>query len=172
VARAETLAEEQAEEMPRRKGARVAAPPAPEPSDEGSARPTLDELFGGEGDARPAPTNGDEEAAPAETSADPGNGEDSYLTPADDSDEIRDLAIASEGSGGAEVDGHEVTSPPSDADQNETERIVTEAVEAGASGHEIVAHEAGGGRNVPPLPPTEPFTTDESEGRDPEMQQP
>src|SRR3954466_6242087 len=51
VGRAETLAEEQAEDLPRRKGARVgargpAAETAPAPSD----RPTLDDLFGAEGE--------------------------------------------------------------------------------------------------------------------------
>jgi transcription termination/antitermination protein NusA len=169
VGRAEVMAEEQAEEMPRRKGARAAAPAAAEGGEEaapdaGAARamgPTLDELLGV--DARVAPAD-DEAAAPPP-------GEESYLTTPADSDEIRDLALATEESGDDGL-GREVTSPPSDDDQGETERIVTEAVEAGTSPHEIVATEAGAGRNVPPLPPTEPFETDEVEGRDQEMQQP
>ncbi|HMB07464.1 MAG TPA: hypothetical protein VKP69_27500, partial [Isosphaeraceae bacterium] len=93
------------------------------------------------------------------------------LTGSNESGEMRDLALAAEGSGVEEI-GREVTSPPSDADQAEMVRIVTEAVEAGASPREIVVNEAGGGRNVPPLPPTEPFATDEVEGRDSEMHQP
>ncbi len=171
VGRAEVMAEEQAEELPRRKGARAAAPAAAEGGDEvapeageaRAARPTLDELLGIDATAAPA--------AAADDAASPPSGDESYLTTPADSDEIRDLALATEESGGNGL-GREVTSPPSDADQGETERIVTEAVEAGASPHEIVANEAGGGRNVPPLPPTEPFETDEVEGRDQEMQQP
>ena len=45
-------------------------------------------------------------------------------------DEIHDLALAVETSG-LSPHGHEVTSPPSDDDQGETVRIVTEAVENG-----------------------------------------
>jgi N utilization substance protein A len=65
-----------------------------------------------------------------------------------------------------------VTSRPSDADQDETERIVTEAVESGASPREPVANESGGGPNIPTLPPTEPFTADTAGERDSEMHQP
>jgi len=93
------------------------------------------------------------------------------LTSSEKSDEIRDLVLAAEESGSSE-DGREVTAAPSDADQDETARIVTEAVEAGASAREIEAREAGAGRNVPPLPPTEPFSTDEVEGSESEMSQP
>lgn len=171
VGQAETLAEEQAEEMPRRKGARTPAPAAAESGAEGggngdggegrsgrAARPTLDDLFG---NAENAPAK-DESDAP-----DDGGEEESDLTSSADSDEIRDLSLASEPL--ADLDGHEVTSPPSDDDQDETMNIVTEAVEAGSPVEEI---EAGAGRNVPPLPPTDPFSADEVEGRDPEMHQP
>jgi N utilization substance protein A len=201
------MAEEQAEELPRRKGARPIAPPLPEAGNETvgvesgesrggrTARPTLDDLFGsadsaGEvASAEPADaTTGDTETADAEAEAltDPdgandvvadddsveeGDSDELDLTASFKSDEIRDLALAAEGSG-AEDEGREVTACPSDADQGETARIVTEAVEAGASPQEIEANEAGAGRNVPPLPPKEPFSTDGVEGRDAEMNQP
>src|SRR5512135_1049124 len=185
VSRAETLAEEQIEEMPRRKGARPPAPTAAEPSGEVApagagegraapwAKPTLDDLFG---DAAPEAPAAEEPGARsdggpppvARADADP---DEMDLTGSNESGEMRDLALAAEGSGVEEI-GREVTSPPSDADQAEMVRIVTEAVEAGASPREIVVNEAGGGRNVPPLPPTEPFATDEVEGRDSEMHQP
>ena len=93
------------------------------------------------------------------------------MTASEKSDEIRDLALAAETSR-SEDDGCEVTSPPSDADQDETARIVTEAVEAGSSPQEIEASDAGAGRDVPPMPPTELFSTDRVEGSDSEMHQP
>jgi len=187
VSRAETLAEEQAEEMPRRKGARSPAPAAPvETSEEGvpseggesraprAARPTLDDLFGndessGAEGSEDGSEEGSEEGQESEGLAPP-EGDESDLTGSSESDEIRDLALAAESL--PDQDGHEVTSAPSDADQDETTRIVTEAVESGASSQEIEAREAGTGRNVPPLPPTEPFSAPEVEGRDSEMHQP
>ena len=51
-------------------------------------------------------------------------------------DEIHDLALAVETSG-LSPQGHEVTSRPSDDDQGETIRIVTEAVETGGPGREL-----------------------------------
>jgi N utilization substance protein A len=200
VARAETLAEEQAEELPRRKGARPVAPALPEAGSEAgtadagdarggrTARPTLDDLFGrvgpGGGGASAGPADSSEEtdettaddadrgdvAEDRGSAADP-DPDELGLTASAESDEIRDLALAEEESGGGD-DGHEVTAPPNDDDQDETVRIVTEAVEAGASPQEIEANESGGGRNVPPLPPTEPFSADRVEGRDAEMNQP
>jgi N utilization substance protein A len=196
VAKAETLAEEQTEEMPRRKGARVAAPagePAPTAEsptgDPRGGRPTLDDLFGAEGSA----ANGEETYTDAGDEGQSGAGDESD-TEAEADMEVaeadmevdaeatdaagaaegggfRDLAIAAEGSGNVDL-GHEVTSPPSNADQDEIERIVTEAVESGASPRELVANESGGGPNVPPLPPTEPFTADPAGERDSEMHQP
>ena len=73
VARAEKLAEEQVDDLPRRKGARTPAAPPAEPVAEGAtveaadgragrvARPTLDDLFGDAGGSdpdgrRPRPT--------------------------------------------------------------------------------------------------------------------
>ena len=184
VARAETLAEEQAEEMPRRKGVRAASPAPAESggealADGGNDRsgripgPTLDELFGTsravQGHAAGVGHRRDEDR-PADA-PDGSNAEELDLTASEKSDEIRDLALAAETSR-SEDDGREVTSPPSDADQDETARIVTEAVEAGSSPQEIEASEAGAGRNVPPMPPTEPFSTDRVEGSDSEMHQP
>jgi len=206
VARAETLAEEQAEELPRRKGARPVTPALSEASSEAgtgtneagdyrggrTARPTLDDLFGNDQDDASLARDDDETALPsAETettdddglAADDAHSEDEAreevevdsdeldLTASVKSDEIRDLILAAEESGTDEV-GHEVTAAPSDEDQDETARIVTEAVEAGASPQEIEVNEAGGGRNYPPLPPKEPFSTDQVEGRDAEMNQP
>jgi N utilization substance protein A len=189
VAKAETLAEEQTEEMPRRKGARVAAPagePAPTAEaptgDPRGGRPTLDDLFGSEASS----ANGEETYTEAEA-GDEGPSEagaesdteadmevDAEATDAASAAEgggFRDLALAAEGSGNVDL-GHEVTSRPSDADQDETERIVTEAVESGASPREPVANESGGGPNIPQLPPTEPFTADTAGERDSEMHQP
>ena len=73
VARAEKLAEEQVDDLPRRKGARTPAAPPAEPVAEGAtaeaadgragrvARPTLDDLFGDAGgsDSAGAPTAAD-----------------------------------------------------------------------------------------------------------------
>jgi len=192
VARAETLAEEQADEMPRRKGARTPAPaPVVSSGEEAgaatadggagrSARPTLDDLFGETEDTAGgsgSDSGGDDEAPRAdEQESDRGDdqewdrGDESGLTASADSDEIRDLALASEGT--TVQDGHEITSAPSDADQDETARIVTEAVEEGESPELNEADEAGAEGNVPPTPTKEPFSTDDVEGRDSDMHQP
>lgn len=174
VAKAEELAEEQTEEMPRRKGARVAAPAGEAPAEgaEGrAARPTLDELLGepdGEGVEVEAGAEAGEDGD-GDGDAAPGGDEGEA---AEASDDFRDVALAAEGSGLGD-NGHEVTAAPSDADQVETERIVTNAVESGTSPDEIVAHEAGGGgANVPPLSPTESHPADEAEGRETDMRQP
>jgi N utilization substance protein A len=194
VARAETFAEEQAEEMPRRKGARLVAGPlegggeaatgeSGESRSGRTARPTLDELFSTE----PVPDQPLTDTlslvvATVDTgeSPEPGDGNDEVVAEIDSdeldltaslpSGEIRDLVLAEEGSG-AVVEGHEVTAAPSDADQNETARIVTEAVETGASPQEI-KNNSGGGRNVSPPPTEGPFSTEPVEGRDAEMNQP
>ncbi|MEO6807733.1 MAG: transcription termination factor NusA [Isosphaeraceae bacterium] len=162
VAQAEILAEEQADEMPRRKGARASSPqPTPtraEPSNAEpakAARPTLDELFGEapvpeEADAATETDliEGDETLESHDGSVEP---DDDDLEQLDDHDDLRDLALAEEANGGHD-DGREVTHPPSDADQRETERIVTEAVEAGPTQQEIEAHDAGSGPNKLPMP--------------------
>jgi N utilization substance protein A len=128
VGRAETLAEEQADEMPRRKGARPQQPATPvevstsEGSDSSSAdtaaKSPLAELFSEDGEA--------------ETS----------------SEEFRDVAMATEESPIAS-DGRELTSAPSDADQSEMTRIATDAAESETSPEELVANEAGDGPTHP-----------------------
>jgi transcription termination/antitermination protein NusA len=189
VARAEVLAEEQSEEMPRRKGARASAAPAPEDGagaeGDKAARPTLDELFGdadrAEAAAEQGPTLDEAFEGVVEGSTDlesdeaPAEPDDAGLTTPDDHHELRDLVLAEEANGGPD-DGREVTHPPSDADQSETERIVTEAVESGPTQQEIEAREAGAGPNVPPLPTPDPSSTGSSgvvhsdrDRRDPDM---
>jgi hypothetical protein len=92
------------------------------------------------------------------------------LTALAESDEIRDLVLAEEGSN-VEMVGREVTGPPSDADQDETARIVTEAVEAGATPQEIEANPPGL-RDVPAPHQKSSSSADVAEGRDAEMNQP
>jgi N utilization substance protein A len=193
VARAETLAEEQAEELPRRKGARPAAALAESSAEvsplEGDARgrsvrPTLDDLFGNEpsGDELAA---GDEmspladatetaESVVAEDAEPPGrleaDSDELDLTASVESDEIRDLVLAAEGST-TEPLGHEVTTAPSDADQNETARIVMEAVETGPYPQELES-KVDAGRTSAPHSPKESISAEPAEGRDAEMNRP
>src|SRR5262249_12131198 len=87
------------------------------------------------------------------------------------SDEIRDLILAAEEAGSADW-SREVTTAPSESDQNETERIVTEAVESGASPHEIDGDDMGDERNLPPSPPRNSNSAKRAEGHDAEMNQP
>ncbi len=187
VARAETLAEEQNEEMPRRKGGvgrrsrrrgpeSEEATPAPDSGEARAGRgvkPTLDDLFGSEalGEEATAGEGAGEAFEEESTAIAPADADEMDLTGPDESGEMRDLALAAEESGLEEI-GREVTSPPSEADQAEMARIVTDAVEAGASPQEIVDHEAGGHRNIPARLPTEPFSADQVEERDSEMHQP
>src|SRR5260370_20386394 len=141
VARAEILAEEQAEDLPRRKGGRPVvaaaesgAEPAPVESEDAqgnAGKPTLDELFGGEDDGggESLLEQTESEGAPDEASdaTRGGRDEDGEATDPDPEDgDFRDLALAEETSGHGEL-GHEVTSRPSNDDQDETSRIVTEA---------------------------------------------
>ena len=169
VERAEKMAEEQGDEGPRRKGART---PPPATEEKAEKKPTLDELFG-------APAETDESEA-AETAAEDaeteGDEDETGSDLPDGEDEVRDVAIASESHDDGE--GREVTAPPSDADQSETERIVTEAVEAGPTSQEIEAKEAGTGANHPPMPVPNPSSTGSGEvshgdrdQRDPDMNQ-
>jgi N utilization substance protein A len=131
--RAEVLAEEQAEDMPRRKGARPASGPGGEAGSgaDGAApraagRTTLEDLFGEEGGGE----LGTADAAVSDESA----------------EELRDVALAAEP---RHDDGREVTSAPSDEDLLETERILTEAVETGPTQQEIEAREnIGAGLNA------------------------
>jgi N utilization substance protein A len=161
VARAEILAEAQTEELPRRKGARAAADgPAPVPSaEEGTgelAEPTELEL------ATAALLSPDEDypldsdvpaeefdsVSPAESYDLPGAefaGEERPDSENEEKgdDEIHDLALAVETSAYS-PHGHEVTSPPSDDDQGEGIRIVTEAVEPGSQDRPTVPSQGSG----------------------------
>jgi N utilization substance protein A len=150
VAKAEVLAEAQTEDLPRRKGSRAAAAEA------SAASGVLEE---GEGesatDTSAAELAGEEEyssleqdqfaaipdAATAELGSalptEPGGAIAGELPPDEiteserdegSEDEIHDVALAAETSTYS-PHGHEVTSSPSDEDQGETIRIVTEAVE-------------------------------------------
>ena len=172
VSQAETLAEEQVDELPRRKGARPAPAPPPDAGESGglsevvdsrgrTARPTLDDLFGDEAGAATADNDGALALATGTDQSiadDNGELEDAVevdsdeldLTVSAESDEIRDLVLAVEGSG-VEIDGHEVTSPPSNDDQDETLRIVTEAVESGPNPDRANATEVSEEPSTPPL---------------------
>ena len=161
VTRAETLAEAQTEELPRRKGARAAAEGAQRRArsrrghrrsrgthrararDSGSLGPrrrfsTQFRCLGCEfGPVSPT--------EPYDSAGGDFSGEDRPDSENDDKgdDEIHDLALAVESSAYS-PHGHEVTFPPSDDDQGESIRIVTEAVEPGSQDRPIVpAHGSG-----------------------------
>ena len=170
VARAETLAEEQTEELPRRKGQRIAPEEtvAPEAS---ARRPNEDADDGTSADGQTAVIDSDGQSSGADRDLDGDAGSDFDLdidsslmsydraatetgsasppdpadstggdSPTDESsdlerdeaidEEFHDLALAVETSG-ISSQGHEVTFPPSEDDQGETLRIVTDAVEQG-----------------------------------------
>ena len=141
VGRAEELAELQVDEMPRRKGARPqqASTPPPSPDggqptessvDAGTGSPSaLDQLLGDGGESDVGMSLADDESDPAD-------------------EEFRDLALAEE-EGRLDHDGHEVTSAPSDADQDEAVRIATNAVESGSTPEPLVARKSGERSNHP-----------------------
>jgi N utilization substance protein A len=208
VSRAETLAEEQTEELPRRKGARPQAVEAPieaelgaearlgtEDGDDGTAAEAPDgELI--DADGQPIDADGEFIDSDADAEAEAGPDDEAVLpqgiadalaeeagsaSPAepddaaedesstDDAadterdgatdDEIHDVALAAEESG-LSTHGHEVTSPPSEADQGETIRIVTEAVEFGETGPSA------------PASPDEPEVPDRKAGSSPRPRRP
>lgn len=173
VGLAEKYAEEQADDMPRRKGARPASTPGESNASDGTVgevatseenreeKPTIDEIFGSEASSSATDTETDEEADSSVSGAEEGG---APSTPDDDEDgeDMRDLALAAETSG-IEGNGHEVTSRPSDDDQDETKRIVTEAVEQGDSDQEVLAHDSGATPGVKPQSPREPSPADEAE---------
>ena len=171
VARAEVLAEAQTEELPRRKGARgIASEPTPvvEILEEGESETSTDLSADGSSPAEEfteseldpdldsdiessatildAETAESSSALPSEQASavdgefPPDDSTDSERDEASD-DEIHDVALAVEKSSYS-THGHEVTSPPSDADQGETIRIVTEAVEQSEPGAEAVVPSA------------------------------
>jgi N utilization substance protein A len=155
VARAEVLAEEQTDELPRRKGSRGAASSEPAPVVEsfleGDAETAVDSSAELEqGDDGFADTDSDQlsttfDAAIEESdsvlptelfdriSGEP-SPEDSTDSERDEASEaeIHDVALAVETSSYS-PQGHEVTSPPSENDQGDGIRIVTEAVEQQAA---------------------------------------
>jgi N utilization substance protein A len=146
VAKAEVLAEAQTEELPRRKGARASASePAPpvetleqgesetDMSADGSA--TADEFAETDSessidDAATLESGSDLPSEPVNEVAGEFLSYDSTDSERDEAsdDEIHDLALAEEKSNYS-PHGHEVSSAPSDEDQGESIRIVTEAVE-------------------------------------------
>ena len=146
VARAEALAEEQADDMPRRKGARPVAPAAPpEPAAEKGA--TLADLFG----------DGAAEDSTGATTESPADGDlDDPMEAAED-ESLRDLDLAAEAAD--EPDDGEVTAAPSDADQDETAQIMIDAVESNESATVLDFNEMGEGPNTP-----EPFLSAGSTG--------
>jgi hypothetical protein len=96
-------------------------------SDEQSSMTLFDTSAAEPGSASPT-----EPSHPAEGDPPPDDATDPEQDEAID-DEFHDLALAAETSG-ISAHGHEVTSPPSNDDQSETLRIVTEAVELGEAG--------------------------------------
>jgi N utilization substance protein A len=159
VARAEVLAEAQSDELPRRKGARAAA------GEPAAATETLDgegeteaELAAGAPDESELFTDVDSEQAVSDPdpaladaalpSAEPEDDAAAGDFPAEErfdpdreisgDDEFHDVALAVEKSAYS-PQGHEVTYPPSDDDQGESIRIVTEAVEQSGPGTQPAA---------------------------------
>jgi len=186
VTRSETLAEEQTDELPRRKGARAAPvveepgradePPGDPDGESGPGEP-LDAIGpdgdfpdGDDGDlsqtttdtstAEPGSASPIEPDGPVEGELSPDDGLDLEHDEASD-DEIHDLALAVETSGYS-PHGHEVTFRPSDDDQGETLRIVTEAVEQGNEGVPAEPPPSSAGqpsasaREAPPTRPAPP----------------
>ncbi len=150
VTRAETLAEEQSEELPRRKGGRGHAvegpPPTAEASPDANGDTTSDDglaaIESGDGEFGDPDTaeNSEDDAENSEEDAegsddDPveadalADGTDSDAEPADDA-ELHDFDLAAETSG-LSSHGHEVTFQPREDDQGDNIRIATEAVEQG-----------------------------------------
>jgi N utilization substance protein A len=172
VARAEVLAESQSEDLPRRKGSRAAASElsaAAETLQEGEGELAGDSAAAGttgesydefstqqpDYDLEAAPATPDAAAAddgsvlptePVKTAADGLPRDYSLDSERDEAsdDDIHDMALAVETSGYA-PQGHEVTFPPSEQDQGESIRIVTEAIE-----------QSGTGRPVGGSPPSRP----------------
>ncbi len=169
VTQAERFAESQTEELPRRKGARaVAEAPSAEPGPEASsgevAEPTElelatqailapDEEFPPNSDAPAAELGPVSPTEPYDSAGGDFTGEDRPDSENDDKgdDEIHDLALAVESSAYS-PHGHEVTFPPSDDDQGESIRIVTEAVEPGSQDRPIVPAHGSGPKPAAPRP--------------------
>jgi N utilization substance protein A len=156
--RAERLAEEQADELPRRKSGRGAAaaahvetPAANTATVDGEGKSASDAPTRGADDAEGGsfvPGEDEEEAVPGSAAASTALSDDEGETetdgdgdgdPDDDgSNDIHDLSLSSELN---PHHGREVTMQPDDDDLTETERIVTNAVESGSTQQEIEQHE-------------------------------
>lgn len=172
VARAEELAEEPTEELPRRKSGRAAAALLEGSREQAAAGATEEtgemEEPSAEGQREEAEESGsavvDDSASPAElrdaaedqesSEDDESAAEGNHSESADeDSDErerdegSRDLALAEENSGRT-IQGREITAPPSDRDQSETQDLLTDVIEGGEE------------------PPTAPGRRPETEGED------
>jgi N utilization substance protein A len=151
VARAEVLAEEQTDELPRRKGSRGSAASEPAPAavslEEGDVETAVDSSAELEqGDDEFAEPEAEQSLATLDASIEESDSAlptellDSIAgepSPDDSTDpereeaseaEIHDVALAVETSSYS-PQGHEVTSPPSENDQGDGIRIVTEAIE-------------------------------------------
>jgi N utilization substance protein A len=138
---AEELAEQQEEDLPRRKGARAGASGEAAPTDGATETemvpgPTLSELLGETPEAGPGLEVEETEEVPVVGEGDSESAETGL--PHEDEYDVRDLQLGEEANGGPRH-GREITSPPSEADQSETERIVTEAVEEGSTPQQIEA---------------------------------
>jgi transcription termination/antitermination protein NusA len=145
VSQAETLAEEQTEDLPRRKAGRNAAAladgsgggetsSAGANGEEAASRDESSVADGGSSEGEAASdeftdsTEVHDSALPAESGDEVEDGSESE-SEGDEAtdDEYHDVALAEETSGRS-TQSHEVTSPPSDDDQSETIRIVTDVV--------------------------------------------
>jgi N utilization substance protein A len=191
VARAEILAEAQTEDLPRRKGPRASASEPPvvvDGSEDGQSEAAADDsALASSSDDAPADglaedvTDGaipDFDSASAAESALAVAGEPAPDDTADSDreevgdDEIHDVALAVE-KARYSPQGHEVTFPPSEDDQNEGIRIATDAVEQGPLGTPATGPPAStpepsapgrtpGAQSSSPRPKLEPNSGDES----------
>ncbi len=181
VARAEILAESQTEDLPRRKGSRASAG---EPSVAGDTPEQEESAAGVDSEESGLLLENEDEFAAQESSAEfdqsvvnpdaaaaaldsalptESVGTNADRLPRDDgpeserdeanNDDIHDVALAVETSSYS-PQGHEVTSPPSEQDQSETIRIVTEAVEQSAPGRPAAGSPAS--KPEPSAPPRAP----------------
>ncbi|WZO96739.1 transcription termination factor NusA [Isosphaeraceae bacterium EP7] len=178
VAKAEIMAEESTEDMPRRKGARTSsnvrneAPPADSPA------PSIADLLGdGSNPAPSEPDSDDENRDEAESSLEATDRDESASIDEDSDEDVgadlegdqadgdmpRDLALATEH---LDNDG-EVTSPPGESDQGESGRIMIAAVASGSSDDEYLPDSSPDGEDVP-LPDDETGST----GSSPSQQDP
>ncbi len=123
VSRAETLAEEQTEELPRRKGARGTSSAE---SNSNGVDPLASADRVAEDEEAPSSEIVDGEVAVEEDEA--GSGEPAMLE--DGEPDLHDVDLSSEASK-SQSRGHEVTSPPGEEDQGAGIRIATTAAEEG-----------------------------------------